>query len=363
MFSIMRIDNSTSPSRLRRAVRPSSSSNRASFVLLFALFLIVASGCSNQYAEEAIKKAGAVEKQLSQLGKKIDSGSLVNIRIINTYADRLADKQPAFKDIATQLRLDATTRGPLYQGLHKRLAGVNRSPGNKQEFANAYQELSALEAGSDPVVYNDALLDVVNTLADLSQGGLPRINVPPGTQAASVKGGQVPGSYLVGNPEYGQWKTDSSGHSFWEWYGMYRMFTDVAGLLGGGFGGGFHRGPIYQDAWYGRSRHSFYHDAGRSTYGSRADRNTWQQGRERLARQGIKTPRPKNYGSVAGKKRVSTYASRRSRTSSALKSGRMPSSSPSTRAKSSTTGNVKRRSSFFSASSRGTGRRGFRRGK
>nr|VFK63892.1 MAG: hypothetical protein BECKUNK1418G_GA0071005_10399 [Candidatus Kentron sp. UNK]VFK70737.1 MAG: hypothetical protein BECKUNK1418H_GA0071006_10379 [Candidatus Kentron sp. UNK] len=334
------------------------------FLFLLVLFL---AGCSNQYAEEATKKAGAVEKQLTQLGKKIDSGSLVNARVIKTYADRLASKQPAFKDIATQLRLDATTRGPLYQGLRKRLARVNRSPGNKQEFANAYQELSALEAGSDPVVYNDALLDVVNTLADLSQGELPRINVPPGAQAAAVKGGQVPGSYLVGNPEYGQWKTDSSGHSFWEWYGMYRMFTDVAGLLGGGFGGGFHRGPVYQDAWYGRSRHSFYHDAGRSTYGSRADRNTWQQGRERLARQGIKTPRPKNYGSVAGKKRVSTYASRRVRMNSALKSGRMPSSSSSGRRSSGSTrsssagSNVKRRSSFFGASSRGArSSRGFR---
>nr|VFK57494.1 MAG: hypothetical protein BECKTC1821F_GA0114240_101814 [Candidatus Kentron sp. TC] len=328
------------------------------FLLLLVLFLI---GCSNQYAKETAKKAEAVGKQLTELGKKIDSGSLVNTRVIKTYADRLADKQPAFREIAMQLRLDATTRGPLYQGLRKRLSGVNRAPGNKQEFASAYQELGALEAGGDPVVYNDALLDVVNTLADLSQGELPRINVPPNAQAASVKGGQVPGSYLVGNPEYGQWKTDSSGHSFWEWYGMYRMFTDVAGLLGGGF----HRGPIYHNDWYGRSRHSFYHDAGRNTYGSRTDRDTWRKGRDRLTRQGIKAPRPKNYGSVAGKKRVSTYASRRLRTNSALKSGRMPSSSFNARSSSRAGSNVKRRSSFFGASSRGarSSGRGFRRGK
>nr|VFJ87519.1 MAG: hypothetical protein BECKLFY1418B_GA0070995_100724 [Candidatus Kentron sp. LFY] len=359
MLSIMRINNFTPRSRC--AVWPSPSPV-SSLIVLLALFLVGLPGCSNQYADEAANKAAGVERQLTELGKKIGSDSLVNVRIIKNYADRLTRQQPALGDIATQLRLDGTTKGPLYQGLRKRLSKVNRTPGNKQEFAKAYQELNALEAGSDPVVYNDALLDVVNTLADLSQGKLPRINVPGSAEAAAVKGGQVPGSYLVGNPEYGQWKTDSSGHSFWEWYGMYRMFTDVAGLMGGGFGGGFHRGPVYHDAWYGRPRYSFYHDAGRGAYGSRADRDTWRNGRDRLARQGIRTPRPKNYGSVAGRKRTSTYASHRARTSSALKSGRMPSSS-STGSRTGT--NVKRRSSFFGASSRGTSSRsrGFRRGK
>nr|VFK53478.1 MAG: hypothetical protein BECKTUN1418F_GA0071002_10228 [Candidatus Kentron sp. TUN]VFK54427.1 MAG: hypothetical protein BECKTUN1418D_GA0071000_10232 [Candidatus Kentron sp. TUN]VFK54817.1 MAG: hypothetical protein BECKTUN1418E_GA0071001_10238 [Candidatus Kentron sp. TUN] len=385
----MRISNSIPTSRIRRTIRPSPefSSNLSTYrknknpdrthargkanplsasarsadmfflVILFTLFLAGVSGCSNQYAEDATRKAEAVGKRLTELGRRIDSGSLVNTRVIKTYADRLASRQPAFKEIAMQLRLDGTTKGPLYRGLRQRLADVNRKPGNKQEFAAAYQELEALEAGTDPIVYNDALLDVVNTLADLSQGELPRINIPENVQTAAVKGGsgQVPGSYLVGNPGYGQWKTDSSGTSFWQWYGMYRMFGDVLGFAGGGFGG-YHRGPIYHDAWYSRPRYSFYHDAGRNTYGSRADRNTWRTGRDRLARQGIRTPRPKNYGSVASKQRVSTYASRRARTNSALRSGRMPSSSntrtSATRARMGT--NVKRRSSFFGASSRGT---------
>ncbi|VFM95285.1 MAG: hypothetical protein BECKG1743D_GA0114223_100553 [Candidatus Kentron sp. G] len=321
---------------------------------LFAILLLALSGCSNQYAEEAAKKANAVEKQLDQLGRKIDSESLANTRLIKTYADQLARQEPAFEEIATQLRRDATTKGPLYQGLRQRLSKVNREPRNKQEFAVSWQELESLAAGADPVIFNDALLDVVNTLADLSRGELPRINIPKNTQTAAVKGGdgQVPGSYLVGNPAYGAWKTDSSGHSFWEWYGMYRMFTDVLGFAGGGFyGGGFYRGPIYHNDWYSRSRYSFYHDAGRDTYGSRADRSTWRRGQESLARKGIRTPQAKNYGSVAGKKRVSTYAYRRSNTSSALRSGRTLSSRTSTA--------TKRRSSFFGASGRGTSRRSF----
>jgi len=46
-----------------------------------------------------------------------------------------------------------------------------------------------------------------------------------------------PGYEFVGDKNYGQWKTDSSGSSFWEFYGKYRMFTDVLG---------FFSGPIYR---------------------------------------------------------------------------------------------------------------------
>ncbi|NNJ85113.1 MAG: hypothetical protein HKP13_09300 [Gammaproteobacteria bacterium] len=317
-------------------------------VSLFVVLLFALPGCSNQYAEETTKKASVVQRQLDELGRKIDSDALSNTLLIKTYADRLASLNPEFERIATALRADGTTKGALYQGLGQRLSKVNRKPENKHEFATAYQELDSVSAGSDPIIYNDALLDVVNTLADLSQGELPRINIPKNAETAAVKGGQVPGSYLVGNPSYGQWTTGSSGGSFWEWYGKYHMFTSVMGLMGGGFYGG----PIYHNAWYGQPRYSFYHDAGRGTYGSRSDRNTWRRGQDQLARQGIKTPKAKNYGSVAGKQRVSTYAYRQTRTSSALRSGRSP-------AGSSTRTATKRRSSFFSASGRGTSRRSF----
>ncbi|ETR72956.1 MAG: hypothetical protein OMM_01311 [Candidatus Magnetoglobus multicellularis str. Araruama] len=44
-----------------------------------------------------------------------------------------------------------------------------------------------------------------------------------------------PGYAYVGDPKYGQWKQDASGGSFWEFYGKYRMFTDVLGFLPGQF--------------------------------------------------------------------------------------------------------------------------------
>ncbi|MCP4627528.1 MAG: hypothetical protein GY850_29040 [bacterium] len=40
-----------------------------------------------------------------------------------------------------------------------------------------------------------------------------------------------PGYEYVGNPKYGNWQRDSSGNSFWAFYGQYRLLGD---LLGGG---------------------------------------------------------------------------------------------------------------------------------
>ncbi|MBI4596194.1 MAG: hypothetical protein HY730_07460, partial [Candidatus Tectomicrobia bacterium] len=38
-----------------------------------------------------------------------------------------------------------------------------------------------------------------------------------------------PGYHMVGNPAYGEWRRDASGNSFWEFYGKYRLFSDLLG--------------------------------------------------------------------------------------------------------------------------------------
>ena len=55
-------------------------------------------------------------------------------------------------------------------------------------------------------------------LADMSNGSLARVG------AISQKAeGEGVGNQMVGNPNYGNWQTNSSGISFWQWYGMYRI--------------------------------------------------------------------------------------------------------------------------------------------
>lgn len=82
-----------------------------------------------------------------------------------------------------------------------------------------------------------------------------------------------PGYQYVGDQRYGRWRTDSSGNSFWEFYGKYALFRDL--LFGSGhrgiFGGG--RG-IYMDDYqsyrrYSQNRRPFFGRKGEyGTYGS-----------------------------------------------------------------------------------------------
>ena len=63
-----------------------------------------------------------------------------------------------------------------------------------------------------------------------------------------------PGYQYVGDAKYGQWRNDSHGNSFWEFYGKYALFSSL-------FGG--HRGPIYRNDYDGyrqyRSRNAPYY--------------------------------------------------------------------------------------------------------
>lgn len=326
------------------------------YLVLFAATLGALQGCSNQYAEDITQQYGAVKQRLADLGQRLESGQVANALLIKTYARQLVDQKPELEEVVQALRKDATTEGPMYQGLLQRLGRVNQKPENKHQYVPAFQELEALWAAADPVIYNESLMDVVNTLADLSGGALARINIPKDAKTSDVAGtnGAVPGSYLVGNPNYGQWMSDASGSSFWQWYGQYRLFTDLLG----GFGG-YRAGPIYFDSWYRRPRYSYHQDYGRGTYGTYSDRKGWEQGNKRLAGKGIKAPKPKHYASVAGQRRVSTYASMRSKTTSDLRARRVPTASSRSSAV------AKRPSSFFGSSSRGTasGSRGWRAGK
>ena len=68
-----------------------------------------------------------------------------------------------------------------------------------------------------------------------------------------IKGAAPPGYAYVGDTRYGHWRNDSSGRSFWEFYGKYRLLAD--------FFGGWYR-PVYRNDYdtyrnY-RARHTPY---------------------------------------------------------------------------------------------------------
>lgn len=85
-------------------------------------------------------------------------------------------------------------------------------------------------------------------------------------------------SNYVGNEKYGHWRTNSSGNSFWEFYGKYAMFSSMLNLF---------TYPVYQSHYRDyRSNYRFskpyYGPSGSSIYGtsgkfnrSRSKNSTW----------------------------------------------------------------------------------------
>jgi len=265
-------------------------------------------GCGNNYSEQLQGEYSKVEQNLVTLERLLYNRQLTNAKIVDIYAKKLAQIKPDFKPIAESMAKDSTEKGVLYTGLVKRLKKVNREPENKQQFQLAHQSLVSIDIAADPVVFNDALLDLINTMAELSGGQLETVSIPKDSQKANVRGETVtPGSYLVGNPSYGEYRQSSSGSSMWHWYGQYAFFSS---LMRGGL---YNQSPIYYNDWNRRPRYSYYNDYGRNTYGSTSDRNQTRQRNNTMRDQGYTPAKPKKqYGSVKGRQRMSTYAQQKS---------------------------------------------------
>ena len=159
-------------------------------------------------------------------------------------------------------------------------------------------------------MFNDALSDPVNVIADLSEGSLSRVNSISREAEMQANGAQNfgPGSQMMGNPNYGQWRTDSSGMSFWEWYGMYALFSNL-----------FDNDRRYYYRDWGRYRgYSYYNDYGRDRYSSptqrKADTATYNRTKKSFESKGrtFKGPYSKRRVGSSALSRSSHTATKRS---------------------------------------------------
>ncbi len=261
------------------AFTPSSGSHRRRKPIIVATLLLGAivglSGCSSEPSGEERVKLGTqqVSQQLSTLKSALDNGQVRNALFLSEYARIIKSGQPNLATLADNLALDATTKGPMYQGLESRLSSVSdieKSSFSWTEFPDwqaRLSELSALRQAASVPMFNDALSDPVNVLADMSKGQLARVNAisAAAEQRSNASGESSAGKQLVGNPNYGHWQS-SSGGSFWAWYGQYAMLSS---LLGGG--------RNYYGSWAGGRGYSYYHDVGRNRYSSPGQRNRTAQ--------------------------------------------------------------------------------------
>lgn len=226
-------------------------------VLFIVVCLVALPGCGESYKAQIDKQIPLAQQALDNLASSLNANTVRNGLILKNYADLLKKQKPELTELVEQLAKDATAEGPMYQGLLKRFNSV-KQPNDLITDEERLLELLTITQAADPVVFSDALSDVVNVLADLSEGKLARVNAVSKQSELSANSAKDfgAGSQLIGNPSYGQWRTGRDGVSFWEWYGMYAMFSALTGPR------------YYYHDWAPNRNYSYYHDYGRSTYTS-----------------------------------------------------------------------------------------------
>ncbi|WP_019615942.1 hypothetical protein [Psychromonas ossibalaenae] len=266
-------------------------------LLIFCLsFMLAACGDDRQDRIDANVKTA--DYLLQNLGSNLDSNSIRNAMILREYAKLLSEEKPELKSLLGQLSRDASKDGPMFQGLMQRLKTVKEQPQVIGDIEAQLFETENLIEASDPALFNDALSDPINVIADMSDGKLARVNAISRQQSLTANGAEDngAGSQLVGNPGYGQWQTSSTGASFWQWYGMYAMFSALSPR------------PVYYDRWSSRRDYSYYNDYGRNRYTSPQQVKTQDNLAKKTKKQfagkgGFKSPYAK---SKTGASRMST---------------------------------------------------------
>lgn len=274
---------------------------RSVLVGLITLFML--SACGGGINDDIETYQQLVNQRLSTLKTQLDDGQVRNATLLKQYAQLLGKEQPHYAMLAEEIAKDATPAGPMYQSLERRYQeGLSVS-----NFLNPEEQLAELEnlyQATEPSLFNDMLSDPLNVLADMSKGTLARVNSISREAQTLANGAEDfgAGSQLVGNPAYGQWQTDSSGMSFWAWYGMYSLFSDL-----------FDRRVYYGD-WSKRRGYSYYNDVGRYRYSSpkqiKRQERVFQNQKKRFSNQGktFSSPYAKTRSGASGLSRQSAQA-------------------------------------------------------
>ena len=276
-------------------------------ILIFSLSLASCGGSGGdggppatpqEVAAKLPERITVAEKSLSKLKSAVDSGQVRNALMLKEYARFLGNQKPELKSLIDNLGQDATSHGATFKNLSNRLDSLKNNPDIFESPTAQYLEANALIKASQPETYNLALTDVVNVLADMSDGRLPRVEAQ--AKSDSLANNQATdmgaGSQLIGNPAYGQW-SNVGGTSIWAWYGMYAMFRDLTG--GRSFG---------YNQWNRNRDYSYYNDVGRKRYGNVRSKNTNAPKRKRYGSARDYGTSKKSYGSRSAERRSSTYS-------------------------------------------------------
>ncbi|MGA4605697.1 CHAD domain-containing protein [Pseudoalteromonas maricaloris] len=238
---------------------------------------------------------------INTLGTALDKKQVRNANLLTEYGKVLSQQKPQLSEIAKIISQDATSSGTLYQSLLTRYQSL-KSPAPSMNSDDIINQALLLKEAASISLFNDALTDPINVLADMSDGKLARVGAISQQAEQTANGQTGVGNQLVGNANYGEWQTNSNGTSFWMWYGMYRMLGDIVGDVEYGRWSKHRKYSYYSD--YGRHRYTSYKSYKRQTELAKRTQQSYQR---------------------QGKQFTSPYAKRKSGASGLSRSSNTPS--------------------------------------
>ncbi len=250
-----------------------------------------------EIAKKLPERVALAKQSLSKLENTLQSGQIRSALMLTEYARILGKQKPELKSLVNNLAQDATPQGATFTRLKNRLNTLQNQPDVFASTAAQYQEANALITASQPQNFELALTDVVNVLADMSGGTLPRVASQSKEESLASNGAtdMGAGSQLIGNPAYGQW-SNQGGMSVWAWYGMYAMFRDLTGGRSVGF-----------NQWDRNRDYSYYNDVARNRYGNVRTKGTNAPKKKRYGNKRDYGTSKKSYGTKSAERRASTY--------------------------------------------------------
>lgn len=209
----------------------------------FFLLALMLQGCSDKEQERAnalVKSVAVTHKNVQDDFKSLEKYVEGTKRGMyeNTLLVALSKVQsenpdnPAVQDMVKQFTTDMTTRGTIFKAVKsdydevmmhsakKHLSETTMSKAYLNSMLNFEDELVRLRTVLNPVNYDKRYIDYINTLAAISPSIKPVI-VDEVDKDASF------GSQFVGNPQYGQWTTNSSGHTSWSFFEVYGFMSFI----------------------------------------------------------------------------------------------------------------------------------------
>lgn len=110
-------------------------------------------------------------RAINTLGDALDKKQVRNANLLTEYGNVLSQQNPQLSNIAQLVAQDATSAGPLYQNLLTRYQAL-KSPQPGMSSDDIIEQAVLLKEAASVSLFNDALTDPINVLADMSNGTL-----------------------------------------------------------------------------------------------------------------------------------------------------------------------------------------------